>query len=123
MVAALPRAGASATARPGASTRRLEAFRWLLEELRVSLFAQELKTPVPGVVQAGGKGLGGRLTAERPSADRVGSGMPPCYSRFARIAASSELGERRHECWAVRPPVPPPGRLSRSAPESRDDHA
>ena len=25
----------------------LEAFRWLLEELRVSLFAQELKTPVP----------------------------------------------------------------------------
>jgi len=26
---------------------RLEAFRWLLEELAVSLFAQELKTPVP----------------------------------------------------------------------------
>ena len=26
---------------------RLEAFRWLLEELRVSLFAQELKTPFP----------------------------------------------------------------------------
>lgn len=26
---------------------RLEEFRWLLEELRVSLFAQELKTPVP----------------------------------------------------------------------------
>jgi len=26
---------------------RLEAFRWLLEELRVSLFAQELKTPYP----------------------------------------------------------------------------
>jgi len=25
----------------------LEAFRWLLEELRVSLFAQELKTPIP----------------------------------------------------------------------------
>ena len=26
---------------------RLEEFRWLLEELRVSLFAQELKTPMP----------------------------------------------------------------------------
>ena len=43
------RAGASsrrapATARPSAA---LEQFGWLLEELRVSLFAQELKTPVP----------------------------------------------------------------------------
>ncbi|HMS78223.1 MAG TPA: DUF3418 domain-containing protein [Burkholderiaceae bacterium] len=26
---------------------RLEEFRWLLEELRVSMFAQELRTPVP----------------------------------------------------------------------------
>jgi ATP-dependent helicase HrpA len=26
---------------------RLEAFRWQLEELRVSLYAQELKTPYP----------------------------------------------------------------------------
>jgi ATP-dependent helicase HrpA len=25
----------------------LEAFRWLLEELKVSLFAQELRTPYP----------------------------------------------------------------------------
>jgi ATP-dependent helicase HrpA len=25
----------------------LEEFRWLMEELRVSLFAQELKTPFP----------------------------------------------------------------------------
>jgi ATP-dependent helicase HrpA len=31
----------------GASDPRLEDFRWLLEELRVSLFAQELKTPFP----------------------------------------------------------------------------
>ncbi|MCC6867313.1 MAG: ATP-dependent RNA helicase HrpA, partial [Burkholderiales bacterium] len=31
----------------GRSDPRLEAFRWLLEELRVSLFAQELKTPFP----------------------------------------------------------------------------
>ena len=29
------------------SDARLEEFRWLLEELRVSLFAQELKTPIP----------------------------------------------------------------------------
>ena len=42
------------TAELGASTskklphpRYLEAFRWMLEELKVSLFAQELKTPVP----------------------------------------------------------------------------
>ncbi len=34
-------------ARKGASDPRLEEFRWLLEELRVSLFAQELKTPMP----------------------------------------------------------------------------
>ena len=33
-------------ARSGA-TPELEQFRWLLEELRVSLFAQELRTPVP----------------------------------------------------------------------------
>jgi ATP-dependent helicase HrpA len=26
---------------------QLEQFRWLLEELRVSLYAQELRTPVP----------------------------------------------------------------------------
>jgi ATP-dependent helicase HrpA len=33
--------------RRGSGDRRLEEFRWLLEELRVSLFAQELKTPQP----------------------------------------------------------------------------
>ena len=31
----------------GASHPRLEEYRWLLEELRVSLFAQELRTPQP----------------------------------------------------------------------------
>ncbi len=31
----------------GRADPRLEAFRWLVEELRVSLFAQELKTPFP----------------------------------------------------------------------------
>jgi ATP-dependent helicase HrpA len=32
-------------ARKGIADARLEEFRWLLEELRVSLFAQELRTP------------------------------------------------------------------------------
>ncbi|MGE5385865.1 MAG: DUF3418 domain-containing protein, partial [Betaproteobacteria bacterium] len=34
-------------AKLGASDPQIDQFRWLLEELRVSLFAQELKTPVP----------------------------------------------------------------------------
>ena len=33
--------------RKGASDARLDEFRWLLEELRVSLFAQTLRTPMP----------------------------------------------------------------------------
>ena len=33
--------------RRGVSDERLQEFRWLLEELRVSLFAQELRTPQP----------------------------------------------------------------------------
>jgi ATP-dependent helicase HrpA len=33
--------------RRGTADARLDEFRWLLEELRVSLFAQELRTPVP----------------------------------------------------------------------------
>ena len=33
--------------RKGAPDARLDGFRWLLEELRVSLFAQELRTPQP----------------------------------------------------------------------------
>ena len=31
----------------GAADARLDEYRWLLEELRVSLFAQELRTPQP----------------------------------------------------------------------------
>jgi ATP-dependent helicase HrpA len=38
---------ASVLARQGVSDAQLEQFRWLLEELRVQLFAQELRTPVP----------------------------------------------------------------------------
>ena len=33
--------------RKGAADTRLDEYRWLLEELRVSLFAQELRTPQP----------------------------------------------------------------------------
>jgi ATP-dependent helicase HrpA len=33
--------------RKGAEDARLDEFRWLLEELRISLFAQELRTPQP----------------------------------------------------------------------------
>ena len=33
--------------RRGVVDPRLAQFRWLLEELRVSLFAQELRTPMP----------------------------------------------------------------------------
>ena len=38
---------AATRARHGAVDAEFEQFGWLLEELRVSLFAQELKTPVP----------------------------------------------------------------------------
>jgi ATP-dependent helicase HrpA len=33
--------------RKGVPDARLDEFRWLLEELRISLFAQELRTPQP----------------------------------------------------------------------------
>jgi len=36
-----------ARSRNGAISPELDQFGWLIEELRVSLFAQELRTPVP----------------------------------------------------------------------------
>ena len=42
-------------AKLGSMTPEIEQFGWLLEELRVSLFAQELKTPVPVSVKRLGK--------------------------------------------------------------------
>ncbi len=33
--------------RKGVADSRLEEFRWMIEELRVSLFAQKLRTPMP----------------------------------------------------------------------------
>ena len=44
--------------RKGVHDARLEEFRWLLEELRVSLFAQELRTPQPVSVKRLEKALG-----------------------------------------------------------------
>lgn len=38
---------AAGRSKQGTMTDEIEQFRWLLEELRVSLFAQELRTPVP----------------------------------------------------------------------------
>jgi ATP-dependent helicase HrpA len=38
--------------RKGAVDERMEDFRWLLEELRVSFFAQELRTPQPVSIKA-----------------------------------------------------------------------
>ena len=38
---------AAKLARAGATDARLEDFRWRIEELRVSLYAQALKTPYP----------------------------------------------------------------------------
>ena len=45
----------AARAKLGAPTPELEQFGWLLEELRVALFAQSLKTPVPVSVKRLGK--------------------------------------------------------------------
>ncbi len=44
---ALYEARLEADGKAGRRDPRLEEFRWLIEELRVSLFAQELRTPVP----------------------------------------------------------------------------
>ena len=46
-MAALRASASSATGRRARTSRALDGFRWLLEELQVSLFAQELKTPFP----------------------------------------------------------------------------
>ena len=45
-------------ARRGQTDVPLETFRWLIEELRVSLFAQSLRTPTPVSLKRLGKMLG-----------------------------------------------------------------
>ena len=44
---AVRRAMVTRVARQGVSDPQVEQFRWMLEELRVQLFAQELRTPAP----------------------------------------------------------------------------
>ncbi|MGT2494650.1 DUF3418 domain-containing protein [Cupriavidus basilensis] len=56
-------------------TARLDEFRWMLEELRIALFAQELRTPVPDVGEAAAKGVGGHASAE--DALKTGRVPPP----------------------------------------------
>ena len=82
------RSAATATARPAEHDPELEAFRWLLEELRVSLFAQELKTPYPGLVQAGRKGVGGPGAvrhAERPPMRPAGRVPPTLWHQYGAV--------------------------------------
>lgn len=43
--------------RKGAVDERMTEFRWLLEELRVSFFAQELRTPAARQREAAGQGV------------------------------------------------------------------
>jgi ATP-dependent helicase HrpA len=53
----------NAMAKSGVVDPFLEEFRWLLEELRVALFAQELKTPSPVSVKRLQKMWDGRARA------------------------------------------------------------
>jgi hypothetical protein len=50
----------------GAPDPWLEDFRWMMEELRVALFAQELKTPMPVSVKTPAEGLGKPAAALAP---------------------------------------------------------
>ena len=95
-VAALPRAGRAATARLGKREPRLEEFRWLLEELRVSLFAQELKTPFPVSFKRVEKAWTDLValiavdSACAAMAQRVG-GCATVSSRYSRLRASNAM--------------------------------
>ena len=61
---------AAARARYGRRPAELEQFGWLLEELRVSLFAQELKTPVPVSAKRLGQTLADSAADETRSSAR-----------------------------------------------------
>ena len=77
LVAALSRAaGAQPRGRPRRSPA-LEDFRWLLEELAVSLFAQELQDAVPGVLQAAWSGPGRTSTADGTDFLALATRNPP----------------------------------------------
>jgi hypothetical protein len=58
--------------RKGAVDERMQELRWLLEELRVSFFAQELRTPAAGEREAAGQAVGAVAgLAPPPCADPV----------------------------------------------------
>ena len=61
--------------RKGTADARLDEYRWLLEELRVSLFAQELRTPQPVSAKRLAEGVG----ADRGLAQR--SRVSPTVAR------------------------------------------
>ena len=73
------RAGRNAQA--GRAEPALEAFRWLVEELRVSLFAQELKTPVPVSFKRVERAWAD--LAEVGEVGTVWQRRAACYSKFA----------------------------------------
>ncbi|MDR0672692.1 MAG: ATP-dependent RNA helicase HrpA [Zoogloeaceae bacterium] len=82
-------------ARQNRQDEETEQFRWLMEELRVSLFAQELKTPVPVSVKRLQKIWGERMTEDRSGirgqeTERV-TGVS---SRGLRIWTASSLRSR-----------------------------
>ena len=85
----------------------LEDFRWLLEELRVSLFAQELRTPQPvsfkRLDKAWRNSNGGvSVRAAPPPRVRVGTGGAACYSKFADLLPKVLSG---HACGRAAKPA------------------
>jgi hypothetical protein len=60
-------------ARKGRADARLDEFRWLLEELRVSLFAQELRTPMPVSVKRLQKVWDALRRSRAPQGKQVGA--------------------------------------------------
>ncbi len=94
--------------RGGAADARLTEFRWLLEELRISLFAQELRTPMPVSVKAAAQGLGvaAALAQFRPRR-RIRAG---CRSTGRPLERSTMTAVSRREspCAISCPSVAPP---------------
>ena len=105
--------------RRGARDARLEEFRWWLEELRVGLFAQELKTPQPVSVKRLEKiwaqtfRLRRRVGARRIRHER----LRPSASFFDASVARRALGRRaRHAARdrCRRPALPAHGQPARA---------
>ena len=92
--------------RKGARDARLEEFRWWLEELRVGLFAQELRTPQPVSVKRLEKtwAQAFRLSASHLDANSAWPSLSRIRQAASAPAAPIELGRRagdRREIDAV----------------------